>query len=95
MEIREILKSTKYCDLLGQGRVEDGDAISALERIRVKSSGNDEIRFAYYKKTENGKDRMIPRPLDLSEEELLTLFEDAIENNVFSPYFLKKLKEMI
>ncbi|OME46856.1 hypothetical protein BSK59_28860 [Paenibacillus odorifer] len=92
---KEILKSTKYCDLLGQGRVDNGDAISALERIRVKSSGNDEIRFAYYKKTENGNDRMIPRPLDLSEDELLTLFEDAIDKNVFSPYFLKKLEEII
>lgn len=95
MENRSVIKSTKYCDLLGQGRVDDGESISALERIRVKATGNDEIRFAYYKKNDNGNDRMILRPLDLGEEELLALFEDAIHKGVFNPSFLQKLKEII
>ena len=95
MNDARILKSTKYCNLLRQGRVDGGDVVSALERIEIKSTGNIEIRFSFYKKNKNGKDCLVPRPLDLSEEELLLLFEDALQKRVLSPSFLQKLKEII
>ena len=41
-----------------------------IERIHVKEQGQDEIRFSWWK-----DGRMTPRPLDLSEKDLLTLLQ--------------------
>ncbi|OXB92612.1 ribbon-helix-helix domain-containing protein [Parageobacillus galactosidasius] len=94
-EKSEVLKSTAYCDLLKQGRLELGEFICTIERIHVKASGEDEIRFAYYKRNKNDKERLILRPLDINENELLMLFADAVSKNVFTAEFLRKLKAIL
>ncbi|MFD1957801.1 MULTISPECIES: hypothetical protein [Paenibacillaceae] len=94
-EKTEILKSTDYCDLLKQGRLELGEFICTIERITVKTSGEDEIRFAYYKKNKNDNERLILRPLDINENELLMLFADAVSKNVFTSDFQRKLKAIL
>lgn len=91
----KVLKSTEYCDLLKQGRLELGDFICTMERINVKASGEDEIRFAYYKKNKNDNERLILRPLDINENELLMLFADAVSKNVFTADFQRKLKAIL
>jgi hypothetical protein len=58
-----------------------------IERIFVKDRGQEEIRFSWWP---NG--RLAPRPLDLTEDELLALVQAAIAQKVFSPMFLSKLK---
>lgn len=90
-----ILKSTKYCDLLVQGLIFENDMGYALEKIRVKSTGNEEIRFTYYKMVEGNKIRFVPRPLDLSEEDLLKLFKEAKDKKVFSNHFLNELRKLV
>jgi len=90
-----VIRSTKYCDLLKQGRVDTDRSASAIEKIYVKELGRTEIRFAYYKKTANNRDRLVLRPLDLDEDELLELFDNAVKNEVFSENFRKKLKEIL
>lgn len=92
---QQVLKQTDYCDLLAQGRLEKKDHVSTIERIFVNSKQHDEIRFAYYKPNKNNKERLILRPLDLTETELLQVFVDAIANNVFSADFKNKLKGML
>lgn len=94
-EKTEVLKSTDYCDLLKQGRLELDPFICTIERITVKASGEDEIRFAYYKKTKNDNERLILRPLDINENELLMLFADAVSKNVFTSDFQRKLKAIL
>jgi predicted transcriptional regulator len=94
-EKTEILKSTEYCDLLKQGRLVDGETISTIERINVKATGGDEIRFAYYKFNKNNNERLILRPLDINENELLMLFADAVDKKVFTPDFQRKLKAIL
>ncbi|MFD4706993.1 hypothetical protein ACFWM3_19295 [Gottfriedia sp. NPDC058432] len=94
-EQNEVLKSTEYCDLLKQGRLVDGETISTIERINVKATGEDEIRFSYYKFNKNGNERLILRPLDISENELLMLFADSVNEKVFSPDFQRKLKAIL
>ncbi|WP_210402636.1 hypothetical protein [Viridibacillus sp. FSL H7-0596] len=94
-EQNEVLKSTEYCDLLRQGRLVDGETISTIERINVKAKGEEEIRFSYYKFNKNGNERLILRPLDISENELLMLFADAVNEKVFSPDFQRKLKAIL
>jgi hypothetical protein len=61
-----------------------------IERLLIKESQQEEIRFSWWK-----DNRMIPRPLDLPEDELLILIKTAIQENVFSENFLKALRETI
>ncbi len=50
-----------------------------IERLLIKSVAKEEIRFSWWK---NGK--LATRPLVLSEDDLLKLFEDANANHVFN-----------
>ena len=61
-----------------------------IERLLIKKSGTEEIRFSWWK-----DGRLATRPLDLSEEDLLTLFEDAIAKGVFNTDFLVRLKGLL
>jgi len=61
-----------------------------IERLKIKRSGQTEIRFSWWK---DGK--MAPRPLDLEEDQLVKLFADAIKNKVFTGKFLADLKQLL
>lgn len=89
------IKETKYCKLLKQVIVKSGEFLCALERIEVNETGEQEIRFAYYKETANGNQRMIMRPLDVDEKTLLKLFINGIAEGVFGDEFRKKLKSCL
>ncbi|PEL14303.1 hypothetical protein [Bacillus sp. AFS017336] len=94
-ERKPVLKETEYCELLEQGRLVTKDQISTIEKIKVKSTGQNEIRFAYYKLNKNNNERLILRPLDLNETELLQLFIDAVNKEVFSSNFRNTLKGIL
>ncbi|MDR9853695.1 hypothetical protein RJP21_08785 [Paenibacillus sp. VCA1] len=92
----EQIKITDYCVLWKQVSDDnEHDEIYAIEKIEVKSTGNEEIRFAYYKKSDDGKIRFVPRPLDLSESALLKLFRKEGITEVFSTSFLNELKDVL
>ena len=57
-----------------------------IERLRIKSTGEEEIRFSWWK-----EGRMMMRPLDLPESQLLDLFREAIAKGVFKTEFLRDL----
>ena len=62
-----------------------------IERLFVKHMKQEEIRFSWWK-----EGKMMMRPLDLPEDELLILFEKAFETNVFTDSFkLKLLKSLL
>ncbi|MCM3316708.1 hypothetical protein M3603_08455 [Rummeliibacillus stabekisii] len=88
--VEEVLKSTDYCDLLKQAKIEDGNSIYAIEKILVKEKGTKEIRFSYYKKDADGKEFFVPRPLDLEEEKLISLLSEGIKEEVISKDLLIK-----
>lgn len=89
------MKSTEYCDALASGKVTSTDHTDVIERIHVKEKKREEIRFAYYKTTKNNNERLVLRPLDITETELLQVFVDAVANNVFSEDFKRKLKGIL
>jgi hypothetical protein len=91
MNMSQILKRTKYCDLLAQGTTQEGEDISAVERIYINNHKSEEIRFAWYKE-KNGVPHFQPRPLDLTEDELLELLKDCVNKGVFSNKFRENLK---
>ncbi|MEM4994939.1 hypothetical protein WKH56_20455 [Priestia sp. SB1] len=91
----QFIRETEYCGVMKQGTLDKGTHISKIERIYVKKKQEEEIRFCYYKPTENGGERFITRPLDLNEEEMFELLSTAIDNDVFSDEFKKKLKDKL
>jgi hypothetical protein len=84
------LRNTGYAREIARASVDFRDGTEGrIELLFVKSSQQEEIRFSWWR---NG--RMVPRPLDLPEEALLELLEDAVRQGVFSPDFLRSLKRI-
>ena len=92
---KDVIKSTKYCDLLRQASLVDEDYTYCIERIYVKAKKMEEIRFTLYKETLNSGNRYIPRSLDVTELELIELIKESIKNKVFSEEFITMLKQEI
>ena len=61
-----------------------------IERLAKKDSGQEAIRFSWWR-----DGRMLPRPLDLTEDELLALVREAIANDVFTAKFAIQLRQML
>lgn len=91
----KIIKSTKYCNIISQAKVDDEEYTYCIERIFVKSKRREEIRFSLYKDTIRSNNRYIPRSLDVTELEFMELIKKAIKDKVFSKEFIEMLKEEI
>ena len=61
-----------------------------IERIYVKEEEQIEIRFSWWK-----EGRFMVRPLDLSENDLLSLMQNAVTEGVFTPEFRMRLKDIL
>ena len=61
-----------------------------IERLFIKEHKREEIRFSWWK-----DGRMVVRPLDLPEEELLPLMKDAVAKGVSSERFLRSLRSAL
>lgn len=61
-----------------------------IERLFVKEHSQEVIRFSWWKDGE-----LVPHPLDLREEDLLRLMEEAIDNHVFSNNLRWKLLHLL
>lgn len=92
----KVIKSTKYCTILQQSILDKGSYGYGIERIIVNDgSGQEEIRWVFFKDTMKRKKQLIARPLDLPEEDLLDLISKAIDDKLFSDKFTNGLKKMI
>lgn len=89
----EMIKSTRYCNLLKQASLKDEDYTYCIEKIFVKSMNRYEIRFAVYKDIVRGDDIYVPRSLDVTELELIELIKKSIREKVFSDDFIDMLKQ--
>lgn len=92
---RKVIKDTKYCQILNQGKLADEEYTYCIEKIFIKAKRRDEIRFSLYKDTIKSQERYIPRSLDVTEHELLQLIKESIEGAVFSKEFVKSLEELL
>jgi len=87
------LRDTRYAREIATARLpsgQKGKSFVAIERIFVKQAEQIEIRFSSWEGS-----RMMPRPLDLPEEELFPLMRAAIEAGVFSEAFVDKLRVLL
>lgn len=92
---RKVIKDTKYCQILNQGKVADEEYTYSIEKIFIKAVKRDEIRFSLYKDTIRSAERYIPRSLDVTEEQLLQLMKESIASGVFSKEFIKNLSQIL
>lgn len=92
---KKVIKDTKYCKILNQGKLTDEDYTYSIEKIFIKAIKRDEIRFSLYKDTIKTAERYIPRSLDVTEEQLLQLIKESITAGVFSKEFIKNLSEIL
>lgn len=92
---RKVIKDTRYCQILNQGKVADEEYTYSIEKIFIKVKRRDEIRFSLYKDTIRSAERYIPRSLDVTEEQLLQLIKESITAGVFSKEFIKSLGEVL
>lgn len=83
-------RDTSYATELATAVIQDGDSEIRIERLFVKASASEEIRFSWWR-----AGKMIPRPPDLPESQLLPLMKQAIDNGVFTPNFISELKAML
>ena len=82
----KIIKETKYCKIISQGKVGEGEYTYSIEKIYIKELKRDEVRFCVYKVTRRGDETYIPRSLDVKE---------SISRKVFSKGFIEMLKQEI
>ena len=91
----KIIKETKYCKIISQGKVGEGEYTYSIEKIYIKELKRDEVRFCVYKVTRRGDETYIPRSLDVTELELIELIKKSIREKVFSEEFIEMLKQEI
>lgn len=86
------MRDTAYAEELCEpGIIQFDDSNQGrIERLFVKDSGEEEVRFSWWK---NGN--MTTRPLDLSEEHLIALFSDALHKGVFTTRFRSRLRDLL
>lgn len=72
----KIIKETKYCKIINQGKVGEGEYTYSIEKIYIKELKRDEVRFCVYKATRRGDETYIPRSLDVTELELIELIKE-------------------
>ncbi|MBS6184363.1 MAG: hypothetical protein E7E64_16320 [Clostridium celatum] len=89
----KIIKETKYCKIISQGKVGEGEYTYSIEKIYIKELKRDEVRFCVYKVTRRGDETYIPRSLDVTE--LIELIKESISRKVFSKGFIEMLKQEI
>ena len=91
----KVIKETKYCKIISQGKVGEGEYTYSIEKIYIKELKRDEVRFCVYKVTRRGDETYIQRSLDVTELELIELIKKSIREKVFSEEFIEMLKQEI
>ena len=87
----KIIKETKYCKIISQGKVGEGEYTYSIEKIYIKELKRDEVRFCVYKATRRGDETYIPRSLDVTELELIELIKESIIYKIYQKYGWEEL----
>jgi hypothetical protein len=80
------MRDTPYAKELARAEIND----CRIERLWVKKLGQIEIRFSWWP-----SGRLVTRPLDLPEHELLELLRRAVKERVFSETFVGNLLSIL
>ena len=89
------MRSTTYADELTDPAVYSfpDDSEGRIERLQFKqgpAEGQMGYRFSWWR-----DNRIIPRPLDVTESEFIALMKSAVDGNVFSTKTIAALRKML
>jgi hypothetical protein len=83
--------SPKYKPIrIGRVELTDGDGEGRIEHVLATEKEREGIRFSWWV-----KNMYMRNALELPESDLLKMFQDAINNGVFSSVFREKLSVML
>ena len=88
-------KETKYCKIIGSVELKDGDELFALEKIYIKALDRYEIRICLYRDCNDRARKLIPRPVDITQDKLIDLIALGITAGILDDEFKKQLKGCI
>jgi hypothetical protein len=66
-----------------------GNEVGKIERLPIDVDGQEQIRFSVW-----SQDEMLPRPLSLTEKELVVLVKAAFKEGVLSQQFIGELRSV-
>jgi hypothetical protein len=66
-----------------------GDEVGKIERLPIDADGQEHIRFSVW-----SQDKLLPRPLSLTEKELVVLVKAAFKEGVLSQQLLGELRSV-
>jgi hypothetical protein len=82
------MRDTEYATELRSASIEFGDGSEGrIERLFVKQYEQEEIRFSWWK---NGN--LVMRPLDLTEDQLVTLVARGVRDGILTAQFVDKVQ---
>lgn len=95
------MRSTPYADELTKPATLkfSDDSEGRIEHLQFKkgaAAGKEGYRLSWWKPDKKtGNHKMAPRPLDVTEDELLTLMARAIKGRVFTARFIERLRKSL
>lgn len=88
-------KETKYCKVIRSVELKDGDELFALEKIYIKALDRYEIRICLYRDCNDRPRKLIPRPVDMTQDKLIDLIALGITTGILDDEFKKKMKDYL
>ncbi len=88
-------KETKYCKIIRSVELNDGDELFALEKIYIKALDRYEIRMCLYLDCNDRARKLIPRPVDITQDKLIDLIALGVTTGVLDDEFKKKMKSYL
>lgn len=75
---------------LASASINLGDEVGKIERLPIEETGQVQIRFSVW-----SQEKMLQRPLSLTEKELVALLQTAIQEGILSQDFTSVLHSII
>ncbi len=66
-----------------------GNEVGKIEKLQINGEGLDQIRFSVW-----SQGKLLPRPLSLTEKELVVLVKAAFKEGVLSQNFIGELRSV-
>lgn len=88
-------KETRYCKIIRSVEIKDGDELFALEKIYIKALYRYEIRICLYRDCNDRARKLIPRPVDITQDKLIDLIALGVTTGILDDDFRKQLKSFI
>ena len=88
-------KETRYCKIIRSVELKDGDELFTLEKIYIKALNRYEIRLCLYLDCNDRNRKLIPRPVDITQEKLIDLIALGVTSGILDDEFKNQLKSCI